>query len=716
MKNNPLYKLMNPGSIAIAGAGNNPRKMGTLHALNILKGGYGGKFFPLHPTEETVLGHKAYRTVDQLPQVPELVMLIVPTDAALHLLDEFGRLGTRRAIVVTSGFRETGAAGQKKEEELQEIARRHNIRFLGPNCIGMMNSQISLNTTVMPLSGQPGRLGMASQSGTYVTQTFSYLKERGIHFSKAISVGNETDIDITDALEYLGQDEETKAIALYIEGIKDGARFIDVAQKITPHKPVIAQYVGGSAAGARAGMSHTGSMAGPDFLYEGIFKQAGIIRVDTVEDLYLNGWMLASQPPMRGSRVGVVTNSGGPGTAISDTCDKNNLEVPRFSPQLQEQIRQLIQAQASSTNPVDLTFDLNARNLSVVIPELIMQSGEVDGLVLHGAMSHGFLRAIHPYLQEMLGGISLEGFLAQFPVDFTDMVSLPVKYQLPMAVSSFFGNEDNYTAAFRSHSIPVFDAPEKAAKAMSALHRHKEIRERKEIERTPLPALAVEAEKIIAEAVAAGRQVLDEYQAKQVLAAYGIPVTRERLAHCAQEAAEAAQKLGFPVVLKASSPDIAHKTEQGLVHLNLKTVDDVKQAYSAVIAAAGSQVPVLVAEMVQGQRELLAGMSRFPGFGPCIMFGIGGIFTEAIKDVTFRAAPLTETEAEEMLTDIRTAALLQQFRGMPAAETAELARLLRKLGELALLHPRIAEIDINPIVLSGSRPVAVDALIVLTKE
>ena len=713
--NNPLNLLMNPKTIAIVGAGNNPHKMGTLHALNILKGGYKGKLYPIHPRDETVLGYTAYKAVADLPEVPDLVMLIVPTDAALQLLEEFGKLGTKRAIVITAGFREIGAEGKVKEERLKEIATRFGIRFLGPNCIGMINTQSSLNVTVMPHGGKPGKLGLASQSGTYVTQVFSYLKEKEIHFSKAISLGNEADIDITDALEYLGQDEETKAIALYIEGIKDGRRFIEVAQKITPHKPVIAQYVGGSDAGARAGMSHTGSMAGPDFLYEGIFKQAGIIRVNSIEDLYGYGWMLATQPQMQGNRVGVVTNSGGPGTAMADICDSNNLAVPEFSEPLQQKIRQHLQAQASSMNPVDLTFDLDPLVLTKVIPELIMQSGEVDGIVLHGAMSHGFAKALYPFFAELLNGISMEDYLQQFPADFSENVFLPWKYNVPLAISSFFGNEDDYTAAYRAHGIPVFDAPEKAAQAMARMHQHKEIRDRLGIVPQQLPVRSVEATGIIANALKDGQEALDEYQAKKVLAAYGIPVTQEKLAYSLEDAVNAAQALGFPVVLKASSPDLAHKTEQGLVHLNLKSVEDVTQAYHRIIEAVERRVPVLVAQMVEGKRELLAGMSRFAGFGPCVMFGLGGIFTEAIKDVTLRAAPLTETEATEMLLDIRTVKLMQEFRGMPAADSAKLAALLKAVGDIALLHPEIAEIDINPIVLCGSQPVAVDALMVITR-
>ncbi|MDW7652121.1 MAG: acetate--CoA ligase family protein [Bacillota bacterium] len=715
MKNNPLNQLMNPKSIATVGAGNNPSKMGTLHALSILKGGFQGKFYPLHRNETHVLGHTAYKSAEELPEVPELVMLIVPTEHVLQLLEDFGRIGTKHAIIVSAGFRETGTEGRKKEEQLKEITARYGIRFLGPNCIGMINSQKALNTTVMPGTGKPGKLGIASQSGTYITQTLSYLKKKGIHFSKAISVGNEVDIDIIDALEYLGEDEQTKAIALYIEGIRDGQRFIEVARKVTRHKPVIAQYVGGSGAGARAGMSHTGSMAGPDFLYEGIFRQAGIIRVGSVEDLYGHGWTLATQPALQGNRVAVVTNSGGPGTAISDTCEKNGLEVPQFSEKLQAEIRKHIQSHASSANPVDLTFHLDAQVLTNVIPKLIMESGEVDGIVLHGGMSHGFMKDIYPHLRELLGGITMEQFLALYQSDLTETVSLPQKYAKPLIASSFFGREDNYTTAYLDNEISVFDAPEKAARAMAALYKYQSLRNRKESVPAVLPAQVEQAADIIRNAITGGQKNLDEHQSKQLLAAYGIPVTKEERASGEDAAVRAAASIGYPVVLKGLSADIAHKTEKGLVHLNLKTEEEVRQAWLAITDTAEGGTDVLVSEMIGGNRELMAGMVRYPGFGPCIMFGLGGIYTEAIRDVTFRAAPLGETEAEEMVADIRGKKILGAFRGMPAVELSALTGLLQKLSFIGVLHPEIAEIDINPLIISGSKPVAVDALVVLSQ-
>ncbi len=713
MSENPFHQIMNPRSIAIVGAGNSPMKMGTMHALSILKDGYQGKLYPIHPREATVLGTRAYASVEELPEAPDLAMFVVPADQVLLLMRQFGDKGTRRAVIISAGFKETGDGGVRKEKELNDIAARYGIRFVGPNCMGILNSEISLNTTVAALQTKPGKLGFASQSGTYITQVLPYLRKRGIRFSKAISVGNEANLNIIDALEYLGDDEQTKAIALYIEGIRDVPRFLETARKITPRKPVVAQYVGGSGAGARAGKSHTGAMAGPDHLYDGLFRQAGIIRVHSVEDLYGHGWALATQPRMRGRRVGVITNSGGPSTAISNTCELGGCEVPPFSEALQERIRPLIPPHAPSGNPVDLTFSLDIDALTVKIPEMVMQSGEVDGVVLHGAMRSGFMKAIYPHIRELVNNAPMESIMDMWKADFSGIAPIPYEYGVPMTISSFFDNDDDFTVAYHDADIPVYDSPEKAARAMVSLLRYHEIAGRKPYAAPVLPAPYPEAKRILDEAARKGRRSLDEHEAKELLRLYGLPVTDERLAASEAEVSRAAGELGFPLVVKACDPEILHKTEKGLIRLNLKSAEEALAAYRSIREAAGREVPVLVYRMVKGDREFTAGMTRHPGFGACILFGLGGIFTEALADASFRTAPLSQREAEEMFDDIKARKLLGNFRGMPAVNRESLADLLCRLSHVAVLHPEIAEIDMNPVIISGSEPVAVDALVVL---
>ena len=716
MSKNPLHELMEPESIAIVGAGNNPLKMGTMHILSIIKDGYQGKIFPIHPRDETVAGLKAYKTVSDIPETPDLAFIVVPSSHLLSLMEDFGKKGTRHAVVITAGFKETGKEGKKQEDKLNEIAHKYGMRFVGPNCMGIINSNIQLNTTVMPLKSSPGMLGLASQSGTYITQVMSYLYERGIRLSKAVSVGNEANINIIDVLEYLGNDDDTKAIALYIEGIRDVERFLDVARGISPRKPILAQYIGGSEAGARSGMSHTGALAGPDHMYDGLFKQAGIIRVDSIEDLYGHGWALAALPPMKGKRIGIVTNSGGPGSGIAHTCEEEGLEVPPFSAKLQEKLAPLIPPHAPSGNPVDLTFSMDPTLISEKIPQAVMESGEVDGIILHGAMTTGFIIDKYPHLKELLNNIPLETMLDSSKFENIDFALLPKKLGIPMTVSSWFNNRDNYTEAYQLNDVPTYDAPEKAARAMAALYKYKVIQERKPYIRPDLPEQSPRARDIIDTALKNKQKALDEYEAKKLLAEYGITVCSEHLATSREEAVATAKKTGFPVAVKVCHPEIMHKTESGMVFLNQKTEEQVLSAYDTIQKKAGKHVPVLISEMVRGDREFLAGIVRHKSFGTCVVFGLGGVFTEAFNDTAFRLTPLGLSEAEEMIDSLRTQKILREFRGMPAIDREKTADLLQKLSFIPVLHPEIKEIDMNPLIYRGSEPVVVDSLVILEKQ
>ena len=714
MKKEALQKLLYPQSIATVGAGNNPMKMGTMHALSIIKDGFEGSFFPIHPRDDEVLGHKAYKSVTDLPEVPDLALFVLPAQHLLPLFEDFGKLGTKSAIIITAGFKETGDAGRQMEENLKEIASRYGMTFIGPNCMGILNSEIKLNTTVMPYTEGSGSLGLVSQSGTYITQSMPYLIKRGIRFSKAISVGNEANTSLADILEVLGEDEQTKAISLYIEGIRNIDRFLDVARKVTAKKPVIAQYVGGSKAGARSGFSHTGAMAGPDHIYDGLFRQAGIIRVDSIEDLYNQGWALATLPPIQGTRIAVVTNSGGPGSAIADTCEAGGFEVPPFSDKLVAQIKPIIPDHAPAGNPVDITFSMNISLLAEELPELVMKSGEVDGVVLHGAMSSGFINTLMPHIQGMVQSSILDDLMMQaINRDLSNTVNLPFKYKIPMTVSSFFDRDDRYTEAFQDAGVPVYDSPEKAARAMVTLLRYKEIRERKKYRKPTLPSQNKTAAGISKNALAEGQQALDEHQSKEFLGAYGIMVPEEKRVAGSEAAVAAADALGYPVALKACRHDILHKTERGLVHLGCTDSAAVQEAAAAIETEAGSGTPILVSPMVTGRREFLAGITREENIGPCLAFGVGGIMTEALKDMVFRIAPVNNDEAMEMMDDIRTGELLGAYRGMPSVDTELLADILSRLSMIPLVHDEIAEIDINPILIANGKPVVVDALVVL---
>ena len=707
MPENPLRTIMRPSSIAIVGASNNLTKMGTIQYLNLVGGGYSGEIFPIHPKEKSVLGTTAYAAIDELPYAPDLAVLVVPTHLVPGLLEEFGRIGTKHAVIISAGFRETGGHGHDLERTITEIAANYAMRFVGPNCVGIINTQLSLNLTVHPVMDLEGKLGIASQSGTYVTQTLPYLHKHGIALSKAISIGNGTNIDIVDCLEYLGDDDATTAIALYIEGITRADDFLDMARRISFRKPIIAQYVGGTEAGARAGSSHTGAMAGPDFVYDGLFEQAGIIRVDSIEEVYKTGWVLASQPPLEGPRIAVLTNSGGPGTGIATTCEKHGLRIPEFSVGVQEEIGQFIAGHASARNPIDLTFNLDMSLLAHKIPRVVFNTDEIDGIIIHGIIDTGFFDNIYPLISRVLN--VPEDQIAKMPVTELDqLIEMPFAHHKPLIISSFFDDEDNCVNVFRKRGVPVFDAPEKAARAMAALFEHYNIRRRHMSE----PRVRVNAP---AEAVQLVGQVngnaIDEYHAKRILSAYGIPTTKEIRATTWEETLTGAHAIGYPVVLKVCSPDILHKTEADMVFLNVEDDVSLQTAFSSIRGKDGAS-PVLVSEMIEGDREFMAGMSYFPGFPPCIMFGLGGIYTEVLKDTTIRLAPISRGDAVSMLESLSASALLGSYRGLKPVDREMLASLLVALGQLALDFPVIREIDLNPIIIRDGKPVVVDALFI----
>ena len=706
----PLETILNPSSIALAGASNNMSKMGTIQMLNLIDSGFPGEIMPVHPSEREVLGKKAYPAIADLPVVPDLAILVVPTALVPGMLEDFGKLGTRHAIIITAGFKETGDNGRDLEMQITEIARNHGIRFLGPNCLGIVNTHLPLNVTVAPILGYGGGLSLASQSGTYIAQTVNFLCRNGIILGTAISVGNEADIDITDCLEYLGQDEHTKAIGMYIEGIRDAGRFVRVARRVSGKKPIVAQYVGGTEAGARSGSSHTGAIAGPDYIYDGLFEQAGIIRVDTIEEVYRIGWALATQPPLKGSRIAVLTNSGGPGSGIATTLNASGLEVPEFSDTVRKQVSQFLPGHASARNPVDLTFHIDMQALTVKIPEILFSADEIDGVIIHGIMDTGFMDLLYPSVSKHMD-VTREQFLQYGEISLDELAGMPRVHGKPLLISSFFDESDHCVRLFHKHSIPTFDSPEKAAKAMWALYKHCLFRQRNASTpdnrtRGMIPARAQE---IFSNRSCAG---MDEYTAKQLLKAYGIPTSEEFLAESREDALKAARRLGFPVAVKACSPSISHKTEHGLVFLDLEDEDAVLRAFDA-IRSYDPDTPVLVAEMLKGKREFMAGVSYHPGFPPCVMFGLGGIFAEAHRDFAIRLAPLSREDAREMIESLRARTLLGNFRNMEEVDLDALADILVCLGDIALDFPGIKEIDLNPIIIVSGAPKVADSLMII---
>ncbi len=476
IKDSPLYRIVNPRSVAFLGASNRFSAMGTNLLSSLISMGFAGNIYPIHPQEQQVQNLAAFKCVLDLPQVPDVAVMVLPTQLVPQAMEQCGQKGIRHIIVVSGGFKEVGKAGIRLEAKLTQLARQYDIRFLGPNCIGIANPHHHYNVTFLPYVGRPGFIGMASQSGSFITQMFEYLAELDLGFSTGISVGNEANIDIVDAMEYLAACPHTKAIALYIEAIRRGRAFIETARSIVPHKPIVALYVGGSEAGKRAGFSHTGALAGPDKLYDGLFQQSGVIRADSITELYDFCWVLGSCPLPQGNRVIIQTQSGGPGAAAADACGRVGLDLPEFSPHILEKLAPFVPHTGSLKNPVDLTFTKNPLDYFDGIPKILLAEPNADMLMIYILTPEkAVTRAIEAMEVPKDQIKNLAG--AYFDDQATALATLKQTCVKPLIGFSFHNRQNPMLSRIQKHNIPVLPSPNRAAKAMTALARYRRLRE-----------------------------------------------------------------------------------------------------------------------------------------------------------------------------------------------------------------------------------------------
>ncbi|MGM0383054.1 MAG: acetate--CoA ligase family protein [Thermodesulfobacteriota bacterium] len=477
IQESPLYPIVNPKSIAFFGASNNFSAMGTSQFTSLRALGFEGTIYPVHPKEDHVQNLKAYRSVLDLPEVPDLGILVVPTKVVSSILEECGRKGIKHAIIVSGGFREVGEEGADREQELIAIAHKYGIRFLGPNCIGVANPYQRLNTTFLRYSSEPGFIGMASQSGSFVTQMFNYLSRFSLGFSTAFSVGNEANIDIVDCMEYLGVCPHTKVIALYIEGIRRGREFVKVAQSIIPSKPIVAFYVGGSEIGRRAGFSHTGALAGSDQVYDGVFQQSGIIRAYSIAELFDMCWVLGSLPKPRGSRVIVQTHSGGPGAAAADSCGREDFELPTLSSDTIKKLAPFIPDTGSIQNPVDITFTKNPIDYFSTIPTILLEEDNADILLIYFLVPP---QMVQRALESM--GLSKDQAIKRgvelIHAQGKSIARLLETHKKPIVGYTYRSIHEPFTKSLIDQGLPVFEGPERAVRALKALVRYYNLRER----------------------------------------------------------------------------------------------------------------------------------------------------------------------------------------------------------------------------------------------
>ncbi len=473
-----IYPIANPGSIAFFGASSNLNAMGTTILACICAMGYTGKIYPVHPRDSIVKGFQSFKRVADLPETPDLAYIVLPTPVVVETLEACGQQGIRHAVIVSAGFNEVGGQGKQLQSALTAVAEKYGIRFLGPNCIGVINTHLKLNATFLPYEAGRGYIGMASQSGSFITQMSPHMSRLGMGFSTGFSIGNEANVDIVDCMAYLGACPDTRVIALYIESIRRGRAFIDTARAIAPKKPIVAFYVGGSDEGRRAGFSHTGALAGPDPLYNGVFRQSGVIRANSIEELFDLCHVLGACPPARGNRVIVQTHSGGPGAAAADACGRNGLNLPALTPATLERLKPHVPHTASVANPVDLTFTKTPLDFFQTIPQILMADENADALLVYFLATTRMIQVALEALgvPDDTAGDKAEEIIIQ---QADAIAALREQIQKPIVGFSFLApGESTLIRALQDRGIPVLPSPERGARAMAALVRYKDLREK----------------------------------------------------------------------------------------------------------------------------------------------------------------------------------------------------------------------------------------------
>ena len=701
---NNMAFFFNPASIAVIGASANPAKPGGRPLLALSKRGYAGRIYPVNPRHREIAGLQCYPAVTDIPGEVDMAIIAVPAAMVPEAVARCGEKGVKAAVVFTSGFAEVGPQGAALQREMLDRAREKGIRILGPNCLGLVNLGKAVMASfagivdVEPVT--PRTLGFVTQSGVFGATIYLQATEKGVGFSSFVSVGNEADLEFADFVSYLLDDDETGVIGGYLEGARDGAKLRAAAERaLRLSKPLLIMKVGRTRAGSRAASSHTGSLAGDDQVYDAFFRQMGIIRIESLNELTSFVTVFRSGRRPAGKNVAVLSGSGGAGVVIADKCESLGLNVPELQGKTRRLLEEYLPAFASPRNPVDLTAqaETDPRLAGKCLAALAADDN------------------IHTVIVNVFLTDDAAPAVTRDIIDFyrsTDKVVVMVSWVA-------YGSKvvPSYLALIREAGIPVLPDGLEAARAVAALTWYQE----KVVKAKPAPPETVAAVPAVPEL--AGSGPLTEYQAKRILAAYGIPVTREGLAACADEAVELARRIGYPVALKVQSPGIAHKTDAGGVRLNLSGDEQVRQAYDEIMDNVARHAPdadihgVLVQEMAAGGVEVIVGMTRDPVFGPVLMFGLGGIFVEALGDVSFRVAPLSRPDAEEMVREIKGYRVLQGMRGRPPVDVEALMDVILKVSRLVTDYAdRIAELDINPLVVSSRGAVVVDALVVQRDE
>ena len=694
-----LRNFFCPDSVAVIGAAREEEKVGHIILDNIVNSGYKGKLFPVNPNADEIHGIKCYHSVLDIPGNLDLTIIAIPVQFVLQVLEECSKKNTKWSIVISAGFKETGIEGVKRERLLIEKAKEHRIRILGPNCMGIIDTSCPINATFSLNMPPKGKIGFISQSGALGSSILDWAKTNKIGFSKFVSLGNKADISENDLFDDWENENGTKVITAYLEGVKYGREFMKISSRVTKKKPIIVIKSGNTDAGARAVSSHTGTLAGSAKAYDAAFKQTGIIRADTIRELFNYAVAFSYQPLPNGKKVAIITNAGGPGIMASDACEKSNILLASLEKETIDNLKKFLPEAANFYNPVDVLGDALADRYRKAL-EVVIKDNNINAIVVlltPQAMTQPFktARAI---------------------VEVMDKSGKDI----PVVTSFMGGAEVKKAVRFLGEkNIPNFDIPEEAIDTLKVMMEYTDWKSKKEFAVESFNVDKESVERVFDRCRVEDRLELGEMEAREILKVYGIRVPKAELARDIDEAKEIAKRIGYPLVLKIVSPNILHKTDIGGVRIGIGSEKELEEDYDEILFHVKKYIPdanirgILVQEFIKDKKETIIGISEDPQFGPMIMFGLGGIYVEALKDVSFRIAPLSRQVAREMIEEIKTVSLLKGTRGEDPSDIESIIEIMLKVSQLVIDFPEIIEMDINPLFVKkqGEGSIAGDARI-----
>ena len=695
-----LDAIFRPRSIAVIGASRSPNTIGHQILANLINYGYTGAVYPINPKADSVHSIKAFARIRDVPARVDMAVISVPKEHVLGIAEECGKAGVRGLVIITAGFKEVGGAGILLEHDLVGIVKKYGMRMVGPNCMGVLNTDpaMAMNATFAPVMPPTGYTAFVSQSGALGLSVLDYAAEYGIGISQFASIGNKPNVSGNDLLLQWEDDPQVKVILMYVENFGNPRRFLEIAARITVKKPIIVLKSGRSAVGAHAAASHTGALAASDLAVDALLAQAGVLRAGSINQLFDMAIAFGAAGLPRSRRTAVLTNSGGPGILVADALEAHNLELPTLHATTVARLKQVLPAEASLRNPLDMIASATSTSYRTVL-QTLLEDPNVDAAIAI------FVPPLGVQQTDVAEAIVSA---ARTTPDKPVVAVLMGRAGLPQG-----------RAELSEAHVPAYVFPESAARGLAALNRQREWVERPHDGHDPLDVDTERARAIVARALNEQRSKLDELEALELLTAYGIPTAAAEISTSAAEAAEIANRIGYPVAMKIVSEHIMHKTDVGGVRVGLSHDTDAREAYEAIILNCTRAVPdavikgVLVQRMIKGGRELIVGVTRDELFGPLVMFGLGGIYAEALRDVVFRIAPVGDVEASDMVAGIRAQKMLEGMRGQAAVDLVALKDVLRRVSLLAVDIPELQELDLNPILAFSEGVVAVDARVKL---